>query len=350
MTRRARVGSGWHAVGVTPAAPRPSAARTQTPVLGTSVLVIGSESLLAERAVNQWVGAARREVPHAEMVEVEAVELEGNRLTELTGGSLFATATVAVIRDLGNLPPELHDALVAVAAQPGPDLCLVLVHAGGNKAKGLVDKLRKVGIERVDANPIRAWEVPGFVLQEARHQRLQLDQQAAQALVDAVGSDLRTVVAAIQQLSSDAAGQPITAAFVTRYFAGRAEVTSFAVTDELLLQHRDAALEKLRWALATGVAPVLVTSAVGASLRALGKYHDVRASRLSDNELAREIDVPYWKIKDLAKQSRLWTPAAVARAIQRVARADADVKGAATDPDFALELLVLDLIAIGETA
>ena len=311
------------------------------------MLVIGSESLLAERAVSRLIAAVRGEVPDAELVEVEALELEGNRLTELTGGSLFAVATVAVIRDLAALPPELHDALVAVAAAPGPDLCLVLVHAGGTKAKGLVDKLRTAGIERIDATPIKAWEVPGFVLQEARHQRLQLDQQAAQALVEAVGSDLRTVVSAIEQLRSDAAGQPITAEFVTRYFAGRAEVTSFAVTDDLLQQNGDAALEKLRWALSTGVAPVLVTSAVAASLRALGKYHDVRSARMSDNELAREIEVPFWKIKDLARQSRLWTPVAVARAIQRVARADADVKGAASDPEFALEQMVLDLIAIG---
>ncbi len=314
------------------------------------MLVIGPESLLAERAVNQCILAARREVPEAELVEVEALELEGNRLTELTGGSLFAAATVAIIRDLASLPAELYDALVAVAAHPGPDLCLVLVHGGGNKAKGLVEKLRKAGVERVDAAPVKAWEVPGFVLHEARQHRLQLDQQAAQALVDAVGSDLRTVVSAIQQLRSDAAGEPITAAFVTRYFAGRAEVTSFAVTDELLAQHRDVALEKLRWALTTGVPPVLVTSAMAASFRALGKYHDVRSARLSDNELAREIEVPYWKIKDLAKQSRLWAPAAVARAIQRVARADADVKGAASDADFALEKMVLDLMTIGEAA
>ena len=96
------------------------------------------------------------------------------------------------------------------------------------------------------------------------------------------------------------------------------------------------------------MAPVLVTSALAAALRALGKYHDVRSARLSDAELAREIDVPPWKVKDLNRQSRAWTPSAVARAIRRVARADADVKGAASDAEFALEQLVLDVIAIGE--
>ncbi|HET9128389.1 MAG TPA: DNA polymerase III subunit delta [Propionibacteriaceae bacterium] len=334
---------------MSPAAQRPPATRAPAPALGSAVLVFGAESLLAERAVSQRVAAVRREVPEAELVEVEAADLVGNRLTELTGGSLFAPATVAIVRDLGNLPPDLHAALVEVASQPGPDLCLVLVHGGGTKAKSLVDALRKAGVERVEAAPIKAWEVPGFAVQEARHQRLPLDQEAAQALVDAVGADLRTIVGAIAQLKSDAGGQTVTAAFVTRYFAGRAEVTSFAVTDEVLRQRRDAALEKLRWALGTGVAPVLVTSAVAASLRALGKYHDLRSARLSDAEVAREIEVPPWKVKDLARQSRMWTAGAVSRALRRVARADADVKGAASDAEFALEQMVLDVIAIGET-
>lgn len=312
-------------------------------VFGRSLLVFGSESLLAERATRQRVQSARAERPDAELHEVEASGLEGNRLAELTGGSLFATASIVVVRDLGSLPADLNESLVAIARDPGPDLCLVLVHGGGNKAKGLVDALKKAKVERTDAAPIKAWEVPNFVQQEARRRRLQFDPMAAQTLVDAVGSDLRTVTSALQQLASDASGQPITAELVQRYFAGRAEVTSFAVADQVMRQDANQALEKLRWALGTGVAPVLITSAIAGQLRALGKYHDLRSSRLSDGEVARQVEVPPWKVKDLARQSRQWSPAMVAEGVRRVARADADIKGAATDPDFALEQMVLAL-------
>lgn len=318
-----------------------------TEAFGHSLLVFGSESLLAERATRQRVDAARAERPDADHQEVEAGELEGNRLAELTGGSLFASATIAVIRDLGSLPADLHDVLVSIARDPGPDLCLVLVHGGGTKARGLVDALKKARVERVDATPIKAWEVPGFVLQEARRRRLQFDQMAAQALVDAVGSDLRTVTSALHQLAADASGQPITAELVQRYFAGRAEVTSFAVADQVMRQNANQALEKLRWALGTGVAPVLITSAIAGQLRALGKYHDLRGSRLSDGDVARQIEVPPWKVKDISRQARQWSPEMVASAVRRVARADADIKGAATDPDFALEQMVLQLTTAG---
>ena len=66
--------------------------------------------------------------------------------------------------------------------------------------------------------------------------------------------------------------------------------------------------------------------------------------RISAVELARRIGVPPWKLKDLSRQSRGWSAPGVARAIQHAAAADAAVKGASGDPDYALESLVLSVI------
>jgi len=163
-------------------------------------------------------------------------------------------------------------------------------------------------------------------------------------LVSAVGTDLRSVVAAFTQLLSDTEEPVITQADVHRYFAGRAEVTGFAVADNCLDGNREAALASVRWALETAVAPVLLTSAVASSLRNLGKFLGARDERLRDVELARRIGVPPWKLKDLGRQARGWTAPAVAEAITAVALADAQVKGAAGDPEFALERMILRVI------
>ena len=96
-------------------------------------------------------------------------------------------------------------------------------------------------------------------------------QAAASALVDAVGHDLRALAAAVAQLHSDSEGGPITVDQVRRYFGGRSEVTSFAVADAALAGRTGVAMEQLRWALATGVAPVLITSALASGVRGLGK-------------------------------------------------------------------------------
>ncbi len=313
------------------------------PTFGHAVLVMGPEALLADRAVTERIKAARALEPSAELTQVEAATIEGDDLAEMTGASLFASHSIAVIRDLGSLAPDLHEQILALAASCPDDLCLILVHGGGVKAKGLVDKLKKAGIELVDAQPLKQWNLPEFVMAEAKRSGGRMDQPTAQAVVEAVGHDLRALAGAVGQLLHDSPDGLVDVALVRRYFGGRAEVTSFAVADDVLNGDTAHAIEKLRWALSTGVAPVLVVSALAGGLRNLGKYLDVRGSGMRDQEVAREVGCPPWKVKDLARQSRGWSTTAVAQGLQAVARADADVKGAATDADYALERVVVAL-------
>ena len=314
-------------------------------VFGGTLLVRGSEPLLAERAVAAQVAIARRERPNAEVTEVTAAELADGRFADLIGGSLFASDAVVVVTDLANLPDQALPLVRQTALAPHDELCLVLVHGGGIKGKALLDALKKGGVPTVSVDPIKPWELPKFIAAEAKRLRMVMDDVAGQALVEAVGADLRSLSAALRQLASDYDGEQVSAAMVQRYFGGRAEVTSFAVADDALAGRRGAALEKLRWALSTGVSPVLVTSALASSLRGLGKYLELRSGSFSDQDLARQVGVPAFKLKDLNRFSRDWSGRGVSVAIRAVAKADEQVKGAAADPAFALEQLLLRIAA-----
>ncbi|CAL8975147.1 hypothetical protein PROP_01611 [Propionicimonas sp. T2.31MG-18] len=316
----------------------------ETSPFGRALLVTGPEALLAERAVSGFVSRAVSERPDAAVTRVEAPSLDAGSLAEAAGGSLFASATVLVVTDLAELPADLADQVVALAGDPGSDLALALVHSGGNKGKALLDRLRKLRLQVADHPSIKPWELPQFVAAEARRLGGRADAASAAVLVEAVGTDTRSLAAAVRQLLDDSADGLVTEAAVRRYFGGRAEVTSFAVADDTLSGRSDGALAKLRWALSTGVAPVLITSALSSNLRSLGRYLEGRDARLRDADLARAIGVPPWKLKDLSRLARDWSPAGIARAIQSVAVADAAVKGAASDPGFALEQVVLTVI------
>jgi DNA polymerase-3 subunit delta len=175
---------------------------------------------------------------------------------------------------------------------------------------------------------------------------VKLGPDAAKELVAAVGHDLRALAAAVGQLADDSDSGEVTAELIKRYFAGRAEVTSFAVADAVLAGNAGLAMERLRWALDTGVAPVLVTSAMAGAFRGLAKYLDAQGSRMSDYDLARQIGVPPFKIKDYSSASRNWNSGAVAKSITLIAVGDAEVKGAATDADYALERMVLGVLRL----
>ncbi|MET0694864.1 MAG: DNA polymerase III subunit delta [Propionibacteriaceae bacterium] len=307
---------------------------------GRVILVSGPESLLAERAVASILERLRNEAPEVEISSIEGSRLDGQKLAEITSPSLFSTLRAAVVTELSSLPAELVDDVALLASKPVEDLALVLVHPGGVKGKALLDKVKKSGAEVIDCPATKAWELPQFVNAEVRRGGASIDTPAAQFLVEAVGHDLRALAAAVTQLIADNEDRSISTELVRRYFGGRSEVTSFAVADAALAGRTGVAMEQLRWALSTGVAPVLVTSALASGLRGLGKL--ITASPgLGDNELAREVGVPPWKLKSMRPQARGWDQSGVARALKAVATADAEVKGAANDAAFALERAVL---------
>jgi DNA polymerase-3 subunit delta len=307
---------------------------------GRVVLVSGPEALLADRAVEDLRKQIRAVAPEAELSEIEAARLDAAKLAEVTNPSLFADRRAAVITDLASLPTELGPAVTALAVTPVPDLAVVLVHGGGPKGKGLLDKLKAAGVEVIDCPPVKAWELPQFVSAEAKQLSTTIEPGAAQSLVDAVGNDLRALASAVRQLVADGEGGPLTADQVRRYFAGRSEVTSFAVADATLAGRTGLAMEQLRWALATGVAPVLVTSALASGVRGLGKLVSAGGG-LREADLAREVGVPPWKLKSMRAQARGWDAAGLAHALTAVATADANIKGAADDAAYALEQMVL---------
>lgn len=303
-------------------------------------MVLGPERLLAERAIASVVDRARGEYPAVEVDQASGPQLDAGRLAELTSPSLFSAKRAVVLDDLAELPSDLVAQISGLAKVVDADLALVLVHNGAARNKKLVDAVKATKPELIDCPAIKTWELPQFVGREIRRLGGSADSESPQLLVESVGHDLRALAAAVSQLLADSEHGAITASQVRRYFGGRAEVTSFAVADATLSGRTGVAMEQLRWALSTGVAPVLVTSAFASGVRGLGKLV-AAPSGMRDGDLAREVGVPPWKLKTMRSQARGWDQRGLARALQAVATADAAVKGAADDAEFALEQLVL---------
>lgn len=315
-------------------------------VLGRVTLVTGKEEFLNERTVVALRDTVRRHDPEAEISETRGADLTLATLGEMAAPSLFSTTRCVVVRGLEDLPEESVDGLLGYAAAPVDDVALVLVHGGGQRGSGVLTKLRKLGpVTESKSGELRPSEFPSFVAAEVRSHGGSIDQEAAGILVQAVGQDLRSLAAAADQLTSDFPGEPLSSDKVKQYFGGRAEAKSFAVADAAFNGRRQAALEELRWALETGTPPVLVTSAFAGSARGLARYKG--ASRgMREADLAREIGVPPWKVRTVRDQSRSWSDPGTAHAIRAIAKADADIKGAAHDASYTLERLVLTITTL----
>jgi DNA polymerase-3 subunit delta len=314
-------------------------------VLGHVTLVTGPEEFLNQRTVAAALRAVRQADPESEVSETTGDQLTMAALADLAAPSLFSSVRCVVVRQLEELPEESQQGLLDYAADPADDIGLMLVHSGGQKGSGLLNRLRKLQpVTEVKSTALKPSEFARFVSGEVRAHGGRIAEDAADLLVQAVGQDLRALAAAADQLAHDFTGEPLTAAVVRRYFGGRAEVKSFAIADAAIAGRAASALEELRWALDNGTAPVLVTSAFASGLRGLARLRAAPRG-LREADLAREVGVPPWKVRIVRDQARGWDDAGLARAITAVAQADANVKGAASDAAYSLERMVLAVTA-----
>jgi DNA polymerase III subunit delta len=322
---------------------------------------VGEEELLVDRAVAALVAEAEeaagagQETGDAAAVgrpsgqasrahDVPAASLDPGDFLSLVSPSLFGGARAVVIRGVQDASRELATALERYAASPAPDTALVLTHAGGAKGKALLTALTSAGARVVRCPKIsRADERIEFVRSEFRRLGRRADQASVRALIDAVGTGLGELAAACAQLASDVTGA-IDQATVARYYRGRAEASGFSVADRAVEGRLGDALEQLRWALATGVAPVLVTSALAQGVRALGRVGGAPRNKSSE-ALAGQLGLPPWKIDRVRRQLGGWTPEGVAAALVAVAEADAQVKGEGASAGYALERAVRRIVA-----
>lgn len=311
-------------------------------------LIVGDEELLVDRAVREVIAAARKEDPETEVVELGPGDLEPGRLTELTSPSLFGGGKVLVLRSAQDLGKDLIAEVVAYAKRPADDVALVALHPGGAKGKALVEGLTKAGARKVLCPKItKPAERVAFVRAEVRRYGGTISEDAARSLIEAVGSDLRELAGACSQLVADTGGR-IDDGAVARYYRGRAEVSGFTVADKAVEGKLAEALEQLRWALTAGVSPVLIVNALAQGIRGLAKVGGApRGARGAG--LAKELGMPPWKIERLQRQLRGWSADGVAQALTAVAETDAQVKGGAVDPAYALEKAVAQIVAARQT-
>jgi len=303
-------------------------------------LIQGGEELLADRAISEAVAGSNGATP----THLSAETLELGQITDALAPSLFGDARLIVIKGIQDLAAELGDEIANYLEDPDEGVHLILWHKGGVKGKALVEKIKKIKPNLIAADVIKKEsDKADFVRSEFLRLGRKITGEGVQAIVDALGSDMRELSSVCSQLSADVVGTAaISESDVAKFQQGRVETTGFDVADAVLEGKTDLALVTLRQALESGVDPVMIISALAGSLRAVAKVSGVNRS-VKSFELAGPLGLSPWQIDKARRQLAGWTPGTLSSAVIALSQADADIKGAASDPIYALERAVIAL-------
>ncbi|UNX53630.1 DNA polymerase III subunit delta [Georgenia sp. TF02-10] len=302
------------------------------------VLVRGTEGLLADRAVDRLLAQARAADPQVEVSHLEAATYEHGQLEMLASPSLFGERRCVVVHGAEAMSEAFLDDALRYLDAVAEDVWLLLRHGGGTRGKKLLDAVAAGSYPVVACEPLkREADKVDLVRADFARAHRRIEPAAAQALVEALGADLRELGAATSQLLTDTTGT-VTAEVVERYHGGRVEATGFKVADAAVAGQGGPALVLLRHAVATGTGPVPVVAALAMKLRTLAK---VAATRGRAGVSAADLGLAPWQVDRARRELAGWTPEGLAAAITAVAAADAEVKGQGRDPVFAVERAVL---------
>ena len=306
-------------------------------------LILGSEAALADRALSKLNAELKQ--ARAEITTLFAGDINPGEISDALSPSLFSERRALIIRELQDLPEDSKIEITHYLDSPDPTLTLILVHKGGIKGKALLDTIKKSKPELITCDPLKKEsEKEEFV----RNLFLDLGRKASpnaiSALVSATGTDLRELSAAVSQLATDSPAGIIEVAHVDKYHQGRIETTGFDVADKVMEGDVAQSLISLRHAIATGTDPVMITSAIASSLRGIAKVSGVNRGQRSF-ELAGELGMAPWQIDKARRQLSGWNAGTLSVAVSAIAKCDAQVKGGASDPIYALEQAVTTICA-----
>lgn len=304
------------------------------------VLVSGPEEALAERAISGIRAYLKAEDPSLEVTDIRADTYESGTLLAVTSPSLFGEPRLVRIDGVEKCNDAFLSEALSYIEHPQDGATVVFRHTGSSvRGKKLLDGIRQgkgAGVEIPCAAIKRESDRFDFAVGEFRAAGRGFDPRAVSTLVAAFGDDLAELAAACRQLLNDVS-EDISRDVVERYYGGRAEVSAFAVADAAIAGQLGPALIALRRAFSSGTDPVPMVAAIAMKIRTMAKVY---GSYEPAGALAKSLGMAPWQVERAQRDLRGWNDDSLGLALQACARADAEVKGASRDPEFAVERLI----------
>ncbi len=209
-----------------------------------------------------------------------------------------------LVDDVGAWKAGELDPLEGILSDPAPDTVLVLVVRGKPIAR-LRKSVEAAGGEVREHAAPKPWKLPGWVVERAREQGLQLDGEAAKALVAAVGTRPARLLRELEKIA--VAAHPATrlgAAEIEALASAEASAGVYDLADALVAGDQAHALALAERLIPAEARPGGLLFPLVRRLREVHRASELLDAGLPEQKVAAALSAPPWAAKRTVAQAR----------------------------------------------
>lgn len=297
--------------------------------LAAVYVLFGAEAYLQRTGVARITETVRQLDPAVTPQRCDAsTQAVGEVLAAAQGLGLFAARQLLIVARAEAWAADELQGIADYAAHPNPSTTLVLTAEKLDWRTKAAKALRGTATV-IECKPLYANQLPSWVRMECQRRGKAISQEAAQFLVDAVGTELGVLDQAIEKLLLYAGTIPlIELRTVEEVILTTSQKNIFAFTGAVAERALMKAIRLLEQSLAYGEAPLLLIAMLARHWRLLwrcGQWLQA-GGKGGDAALAQHLKVHPFFVKEYLHQARKFTAAQLAQGFQHLATADRALK------------------------
>jgi DNA polymerase-3 subunit delta len=208
-----------------------------------------------------------------------------------------------------------------------PEATVLVLVARGKPLARLAKAVEKAGGEQREYAAPKPWELPKWAAERAADEGLQLDQEAAKALVSAVGTRQQRLAREVERLAILAHPHTqLSADQVRRAVSGDAQEQVYDLADALVAGDRVAAM-RMAERLTSGEPPSKLVWPIVRRLRDVHRAAELLDAGVPEGKVAAAMKMPPWAAKRTLAQARKADRDALARALCAFAELEIELRG-----------------------
>lgn len=265
---------------------------------------------------------------------------------------MFAARRVVVVRAGEQLKAGDWEPIAAYTQRPSPSTLLILEATKfDRRSKAAKTALGAADVEQVEFPLLGERDARPWVARRASSRGLQLANDVAAYLVDALGPSLQQLDLALERIdlyvgpSTDGAPRRVTVGVASDVVPDTRVRSVFELADHLAARNVGASVGCFHRMLEQGDSPIGALSMIARQFRQLLLMHDGQRLGLSERELARHVGCPPFRLRDTAAAARRFTPGRLQRILGEILETDRLLKSSRLPDALHVERLLVAICA-----